>query len=128
MAHVLVVEDHPDLREMLAVMLQAEGYDVRTAGNGLEALQCLERERPAVIVLDLMMPVMTGDEFRARQLADPLYSHVPVICITAAPDGRARAEQLGAYAYFQKPADFDSLLVAVRRHASMARSDGASNS
>jgi CheY-like chemotaxis protein len=116
-APVLVVEDHPDLREMLAVMLQAEGYNVETACNGLEALQFLERAQPAVIVLDLMMPVMTGDEFRARQLADPRHRDVPVICVTAAPDGLARAAQLGAYAYFQKPTDFDRLLVAVRTHA-----------
>ena len=114
---MLVVEDHADLREMLALLLEGEGYDVETATNGAEALHALEHTRPAVILLDLMMPVMTGDEFRERQLADPRYRDVPVICITAAHDGRDRAERLRAAQYFQKPVDFDRLLGAVREFA-----------
>ena len=114
---VLVVEDHADLRDMLSVLLESEGFVVETASNGVEALRRLERVVPAVILLDLMMPVMSGDEFRARQLADPRYANVPVICMTAAHDGRARAERLRAQAYFQKPIDFDELLGAVRTHA-----------
>ena len=114
---VLVVEDHADLRDMLAVLLEGEGFVVETAANGAEALQRLETVMPAVILLDLMMPVMSGDEFRQRQLADPRYAAVPVICMTAAHDGRARAERLRAHAYFQKPLDFDLLLGAVRSHA-----------
>jgi CheY-like chemotaxis protein len=116
MANVLVVEDHADLREMLAVLLESEGFDVQTARNGLEALKCLDEARPSVILLDLMMPVMTGDEFRERQLADPRYRDVPVICMTAAHDGRARAERIHCDAYFQKPVDFDRLLGALREH------------
>jgi CheY-like chemotaxis protein len=115
MAPVLVVEDHPDLRDMLAVMLEWEGYVVQTARNGAEALLCLDEQRPSVILLDLMMPIMSGDEFRARQLADPRYRTVPVICMTAAHDGRARAEQLQADAYFAKPVDFDRLLQVLKR-------------
>lgn len=122
-ANVLVVEDHADLREMLVVLLQSEGFGVRTAVNGAEALARLDEERPSVILLDLMMPVMTGDEFRERQLADPRYRDVPVICMTAAHDGRERAKRMRADAYFQKPVDFEGLLGAVRRHAS--RSTGA---
>jgi CheY-like chemotaxis protein len=117
MANVLVVEDHADLREMLAVLLESEGFDVQTAKNGAEALERLDEAKPAVILLDLMMPVMTGDEFRQRQLADPRYRDVPVICMTAAHDGRDRAQRLHADAYFQKPVDFDRLLGAVREHA-----------
>ena len=103
---VLVVEDHEDLREMLAVLLESEGFRVRTAANGVEALQRL----------DLMMPIMSGDQFRARQLADPRFRDVPVICMTAAHDGRLRAERMHATAYFQKPVDFDQLLGVVREH------------
>jgi len=116
MANVLVVEDHADLREMLAALLESEGFDVQTARNGAEALKCLDEARPSVILLDLMMPVMTGDEFRERQLADPRFRDVPVICMTAAHDGRDRAMRIGANAYFQKPVDFDRLLGAVRAH------------
>jgi CheY-like chemotaxis protein len=113
---VLVVEDHIDLREMLAILLEGEGFDVATACNGAEALRCLDQSCPAVILLDLMMPVMTGDEFRERQLADSRYAHVPVICMTAAHDGKERAERLHADEYFQKPVDFEQLLSAVRSH------------
>jgi two-component system, chemotaxis family, chemotaxis protein CheY len=112
--NILVVEDHPDLREMLAVLLETEGFEVQTASNGLEALHCLDDDRPRLILLDLMMPVMSGDEFRERQLADARYRDVPVICITAAHDGKDRARRIRAAAYFQKPVDFDRLLGAVR--------------
>ena len=117
MPSVLVVEDHADLREMLAVLLETEGFQVQTAGNGVEALRSLDATRPSVILLDLMMPVMTGDEFRERQLADPRFRDVPVICMTAAHDGRDRAARIRADAYFQKPVDFERLIGAVRRHA-----------
>jgi len=113
---VLVVEDHLDLREMLALLLEGEGYAVDTASNGAEALACLDTVCPSVILLDLMMPVMTGDEFRQRQLADTRFAHVPVICMTAAHDGRERAERLQADEYLQKPVDFEDLLSAVRSH------------
>jgi CheY-like chemotaxis protein len=113
---VLVVEDHLDLREMLAILLESEGFEVATASNGAEALECLDQATPAVILLDLMMPVMTGDEFRERQLADARFAHVPVICMTAAHDGRERADRIHADEYFQKPVDFEQLLSAVRSH------------
>ena len=116
MAHILVVEDHADLREMLAVLLETEGFAVQTARNGVEALKCLDDARPDLILLDLMMPVMTGDEFRERQLADDRYRDVPVICMTAAHDGRERADRIRADAYFQKPVDFERLLDALREH------------
>ena len=113
-ASILVVEDHADLRDLLAVLLEGEGFIVQTATNGVEALKSLDSARPSLILLDLMMPVMSGDEFRERQLADPRYRDVPVICMTAAHDGRARAERIQADEYFQKPLDFDQLLTVVR--------------
>jgi CheY-like chemotaxis protein len=115
-SRVLVVEDHLDLREMLAVMLESEGYAVDVASNGAEAFERLQSACPSVILLDLMMPVMTGDEFRRRQLADARYAHVPVICMTAAHDGKARAARLRVDKFFQKPVDFEELLTAVRSH------------
>ena len=113
-ATILVVEDHADLRDMLAILLESEGYEVRTATNGAEALARLSETLPALILLDLMMPVMTGDEFRERQLADPRYRDVPVICMTAAHDGWARAARIHADDYFQKPLDFEQLMSVVR--------------
>jgi CheY-like chemotaxis protein len=119
-ATVLVVEDHEDLRELLTVLLEGEGFSVQTAANGREALAALDESRPALILLDLMMPVMNGDEFRARQLADPRYRDVPVICMTAAHDATTRAERLALDVCFQKPLDFDELLAAVRTRAGLA--------
>ena len=124
MRTVLVVEDHADLREMLAVLLQAEGFEVQTASNGAEALESMHQARPAVILLDLMMPVMSGDEFRRRQLEDPDYAKVPVICMTAAHDGPQRAARLKATQYFQKPVDFDRLISAVRELSEHEDGDG----
>jgi len=115
-SRVLVIEDHVDLREMLAMMLADEGYAVDVAANGAEALERLGEACPAVILLDLMMPVMNGDEFRRRQLADARYAHVPVICMTAAHDGEARAARLHVDEYLQKPVDFEHLLTVVRSH------------
>jgi CheY-like chemotaxis protein len=100
---------------MLAVLLESEGFQVQTASNGAEALVSMREARPSVILLDLMMPVMSGDEFRQRQLQDPDYADVPVICMTAAHDGPQRAERLQAQRYFQKPVDFDRLITAVRQ-------------
>jgi CheY-like chemotaxis protein len=101
---------------MLSVLLESEGFQVQTATNGKEALTSLSKSRPDVILLDLMMPVMSGDEFREHQLADPRYRDVPVICMSAAHDGRERCERMHASQYFQKPVDFDRLLGAVRHH------------
>ena len=101
---------------MLALLLEGEGYAVETASNGAEALARLDSSCPSVILLDLMMPVMTGDEFRQRQLADKRFAQIPVICMTAAHDGRERAERLHADDYLQKPVDFEDLLNAVRAH------------
>ena len=117
MQTILVVEDHADLREMLAVLLESEGFQVQTAANGKEALDSLKAGRPSVILLDLMMPVMSGDEFRRRQLQQPEVADVPVICMTAAHDGPQRAARLKAAQYFQKPVDFDRLITAVRELA-----------
>ena len=94
MACVLVVEDDGDIREMLAVFLEFEGYEVMTATNGLEALAVMRERRPCLVLLDLMMPVLTGWDFRRRQLADPAIADVPVIAVTAMSDPQEIAREL----------------------------------
>lgn len=112
MACVLVVEDHPDVRDMLDLFLRNEGYATALAANGLEALERAHTCDPCLVLLDLMMPVMTGWEFRERQLQDPEIASVPVICISAVhePDEVKRRLDLPCLA---KPLDFDELLRAV---------------
>ncbi|NUR56520.1 MAG: response regulator [Acidobacteria bacterium] len=95
MTSVLVVEDDPDARELLRTALAAEGYEVRTAANGADALASLRQERPCIILLDLMMPVMDGWAFRREQVNDPDLSSIPVLCITAVFDPEHVARQLG---------------------------------
>jgi CheY-like chemotaxis protein len=111
---ILIVEDDADLREMMAQLLSLEGYRAETAANGRDALKYLERgDRPDVILLDLMMPVMDGWEFRRRQVQDPTIATVPVVVLSALDP--ARASDLGGTAFLKKPLDFDRLLELVRR-------------
>ena len=83
---VLIVEDDPDIREFMELLLIDAGYDTMTAENGSRALERMRTRRPCLVLLDLAMPVMDGWEFRERQLADPTIASVPVVCVTAAFD------------------------------------------
>jgi CheY-like chemotaxis protein len=110
---VLIVEDDEDLREMMAQLLTLEGFHTATVANGHEALEYLQHaSKPDVILLDLMMPVMDGWEFRRQQQADPTIAPVPVIVLSALDQGRA--SNLEATAFLKKPLDFDRLLTLVR--------------
>ena len=117
---ILLVDDDSSSTEALCELLKLAGHDVVCADNGREALEKLHedhRERDyCVILLDLMMPVMNGYEFREEQLKDPTIASIPVIVVTA--DGRARekAAQLGSTRYFQKPLSPRELLSAVREY------------
>jgi CheY-like chemotaxis protein len=111
---VLVVEDDEATREAFALILRGAGFRVETAGNGREGLKQLHRERPCCVLLDLMMPVMDGWQFRAAQWADPALAAVPVVVCTAA-GACARTAELRAEAYLRKPVDPALLLEAVRR-------------
>jgi CheY-like chemotaxis protein len=110
---VLIVEDDADLREMMAQLLSLEGYQTATVANGREALEYLHNgEVPDLILLDLMMPVMDGWEFRRRQEADPALANVPVVILSALDQNRAA--DVTAAAFLKKPLDFDRLLQLVR--------------
>ncbi len=112
---VLIVEDDADLRDMMAQLLSLEGFIAATVSNGREALEYLhDGDRPDVILLDLMMPVMDGWEFRRRQQADPEVSGVPVIVLSALD--QSRAADVRADAFLKKPLDFDRLLALVRSY------------
>jgi CheY-like chemotaxis protein len=115
---VLIIEDDEGVRESIAGLLRDEGYDVDTAGDGQEALDKLSSEPyPTLIVLDLMMPGMPGEEFRARQLSDPKLADIPVIIISARPDVARRAQRLRADDYLAKPMSFEALIHAVQNRA-----------
>jgi CheY-like chemotaxis protein len=114
---VLIVEDDNDTREMLGRFLELEGYTVETAENGRKALERLEAgARPCVIVLDLMMPVMDGWQFRREQTQRAAVSGIPVIVVSAA--GRERIMQIDANAYLSKPVDLEELLEKIGSYCS----------
>jgi CheY-like chemotaxis protein len=109
---VLVVEDDLDVREMLEMWLQFNGYTTDVACNGREALDRAIKRRPCVVLLDLMMPVMDGWEFRRRQRADPRIADVPVVCVSAVHDQAGASGDLETLC-MSKPVDLDVLLAVI---------------
>jgi len=108
---VLIIEDHEDMREALVEILSLEGYQVSAAGDGEKALGEARSRRPDIILLDLMMPVMNGWQFRTEQLKDPNLASVPVIVMSAF------ASDIDAAALLPKPFLMEDMLEAVRRLA-----------
>lgn len=112
---VLVVDDDADVRELLRVALQAEGYDVAAVDNGREALNHLRSHADTcIILLDLMLPIMDGAHFRTAQLHDRSLAWIPVILMSGAPDTDRRARELGARRLVRKPLDLDEVKQALR--------------
>lgn len=106
---VLVVDDDLDILEAICDILEVERYRVARARNGAEALQRVEEERPSVILLDLMMPVMDGVTFAHALHQRPAVRDIPILVISA--DGNPqRAATIGARGYLAKPFDIDALL------------------
>jgi CheY-like chemotaxis protein len=105
---VLIVEDHADSRELLAEFLEALGYEVDVAEHGLQALERLRgAPRPAVMVLDLMMPVMSGWELMRYVREDPALRSLPVVVVSGAGDAHPLPE--GILGAVNKPVDLDAL-------------------
>lgn len=112
---ILVVDDDPDLREFLQIMLTSMGFEVISAANGKEALDVLEGHDPDLILLDMKMPVMNGWEF-SRAL-EARGAHPPIVVLTAAPDPAARAAEVHADGWLGKPFDYEDLEATVRKFA-----------
>jgi two-component system response regulator MprA len=109
---ILVVDDEPDLRDLVVLTLTDEGYDVGVASNGREALERVAERRPDLILLDMMMPVMDG-----RAVCNALRANggLPrVVVMTAADHVSQCAREVGAVGWLAKPFDIDELVVAIR--------------
>ena len=105
---VLIVDDDPNIREALKAYFEFEGYEVRVAGNGQEALALLKvNEKPCLILLDLMMPVMSGWEFAKIAEKDVTIGQIPIVICSAFID---KAEQIKARGHLSKPLDMDELM------------------
>ena len=110
---ILVVDDDPAILATVEEILTSEGYAVATATNGAQALEAIERVRPALVLLDMRMPVLDGWGF-ARSLTERGLQ-LPILVMTAAQDARRWADEIRAEGYLAKPFDLDELLDAVER-------------
>jgi two-component system phosphate regulon response regulator PhoB len=113
---VLVVEDEPDIAALVAYQLTREGFRVETAGNGMEALDAIGREIPDLLVLDRMLPGLSGDEVLGQLKAEPATSNLPVLVLTAKREQEDRIEglELGADDYLTKPFSPRELVLRAR--------------
>lgn len=112
---VLVVDDDADILGIVAEVLSDEGFRVETAPNGAEALRRVGALRPALVLLDMRMPVMDGWQF-ASHLRTRYDRMFPLLVMTAAKDARARAREIEAEGYIAKPFDIDDLVRAVHTY------------
>jgi DNA-binding response OmpR family regulator len=113
---VLIIEDDPDTQKGMATLLKSEGFVANFASDGATALSVASRQEPDVILLDLGLPAGDGFVVLDRLKKHPTLNSVPVIVVSArsAETNRPKALQAGAEAFFQKPADFDALVKAIR--------------
>ena len=113
-ARILIVEDHPTMREAMRLVLEGEGFDIDEASDGDQALAAVQDDRPDLVLLDMSIPGASGSEVLAAVKSDPATSEVRVIVVTATgEEGRAAAMTAGADHYFTKPFSPIALLQAV---------------
>jgi CheY-like chemotaxis protein len=113
----MIVDDDYDIRDALSQILGDEGYECLAAANGREALDVLARAAaaPGMILLDLMMPVMNGWQFRAKQRENAAIAAIPVVVISADSNVAEKAAALGVDAWLRKPIELDALLALTVR-------------
>jgi DNA-binding response OmpR family regulator len=115
-AYLLIVEDDPDILKLLNTTLTFKGYRVITARNGREGLEAIQKERPATVIADIMMPKLDGFGLVHRIRINPKTRDIPVVFITAtyvAPEDREFALNIGATRFIQKPVDLEKFLTTV---------------
>jgi CheY-like chemotaxis protein len=111
---ILIVDDDPDLATILSEVLGKAGYQTDVAENGQQALTRLQADRNwDLVLLDLMMPVMNGWEFRAEQLQQPAIADIPIVAFSGGVNAQQAAVALGAAAALRKPVGRDELLGTV---------------
>jgi two-component system, OmpR family, alkaline phosphatase synthesis response regulator PhoP len=114
MTLILVIDDELSIVEMLSAFLEEEGLQVMTAYNGQEGLERLANARPAVVVSDVMMPVLDGWELCRRMQADPRYQSIPVVLMSAVGTA-ASLDQCRYAALVRKPFELDEMLQTITR-------------
>jgi len=122
---ILIIDDSFDHQELLRILLEGEGFQVAAAFNGREALDMMEKmpAPPALILLDLMMPVMDGFAFRALQLSTSGLAKIPVVVMSASGQAEEQLKDMRAAGFLKKPMDIEELL---RLAAKLTRPETAS--
>jgi CheY-like chemotaxis protein len=113
---LLVVEDIPNVLELLSVTLRFKGYPVVTATNGQEALDQIGKEKPALVITDILMPKMDGYTLVQKLRTNPQTRHIPLIFLSATyvtPEDKAFALSLGAVRFLEKPVDTEEFLLTI---------------
>ncbi len=124
-AAVLVVEDDPAIRESMVTALRLKGYHCSEASNGLEALEVLKTlPQPCLILLDLMMPIMSGWEFLTRVEGDVTLAQIPIAVVTAYSE---RAKDLKVKGILKKPIDLKLLFQVVETYCGLPRLDSSTS-
>ncbi len=116
--HILIIEDDRDILEVLTDLLESEGYAVSSANNGLEAIMVLESAKylPHLMLVDLMMPIMNGFQFRDFQKNDSRFNHIPVVFMSADGHNEARRDLIGSLMFMKKPLALDEVLDTIYSH------------
>ena len=114
---ILLVDDEPDILEIVGYNLSSEGYKVITAENGMEAVKKAKKEKPQLIILDVMMPEMDGIDMCEKLKEDIRTSHIPIVLLTAKTGMKNKMDGIsqGADDYIEKPFDLDFLLLRVKK-------------
>jgi len=113
---ILIVEDIPNVLDLLEMTLKFQGYNVLTARNGEEALDILDKEKPVLIITDILMPKLDGFAMVQKIRTNPKTQNIPVIFLSATyitPDDRSFALRLGASRFIEKPIDTEDFLLTI---------------
>ena len=111
---ILVVEDDDDIRNVMVDVLESEGYHAEAATNGKEALELLHTiDKPCLVLLDMMMPIMNGREFLDKVMVDSYLTPIPVLIVSAVAD---KTDTKGAVGFLKKPVDIDMVLDMVSKY------------
>jgi CheY-like chemotaxis protein len=113
-ATILLAEDHPDSREAMGALLEAFGFHVLLAVNGVEAIEMARRNRPDLILMDVMMPTLDGLEATRQIRRCPETSKIPIITLTALDQAREKAMEAGADDFLAKPINSRVLFIKVQ--------------
>lgn len=115
---ILVIEDQELNRKVVRILLRSEGYEVIEAVNAAEALVCLERDVPALILMDIALPGQSGEELTRQIKTNPDWSNIPIIALTAAAmsGDRERLLKAGCDDYLSKPIDTQELLRRIEHY------------